>query len=211
MVVEFMFPSLVCMLGHSSCGKSSLMVEICNNLDRYFPNDPDIDTVFYFHGTYSEPSGIKNPKVVCIAGIPDVELIKSRENRKTITIIDDHQSFLSTKEGKQLISEFYCVLAHHLNTSIFCLLQGAFETTRLVRTNSTHIFLFRSPSDTLSVKTILSQIFGADFKRAWEAYVLATSEPYGCLLIDNHNKTPSDLRLISDVLSENPITYIART
>ena len=78
------------------------------------------------------------------------------------------------------------------------------------RINSNYLILLRNPQDKLGVATLFRQVFPSIAKAALEAFEDATSMPHGYLLLDLHQHTDDQRRMMSDIFSVHPIEYVAK-
>ncbi|CAI4220862.1 unnamed protein product [Auanema sp. JU1783] len=208
---QFKLPSQTTVIGATQSGKTTLIKHICENTEKYFAQP--IDKIFWFSQCGSS-SGVplSDGRLVVVEGPPDAELIKDQKGRNSIVVLDDLMNyFSSSKEAKQLLNNIFTVWAHHWNLAVFNLVQAAFQLDRTSRINSTYLILMKSHSDVLQIRNCLQQLFGTRFKSAFEAYTDAMSKPYNHLLIDNHPLTNDRHRILTDITSEYPIVYIARS
>lgn len=209
MVFQFAFPSQTTVIGATQSGKTTLIKAICENTSKFFACP--IDRIFWFSQSLS---GVPNDdeRVIAIEGPPDMNFIKEHRGKNSILVLDDLMGFFSNdKRGKDLLNTIFTVWAHHLNLSVFNLVQSAFQLDRTSRINSTYLILMKSHSDVLQMKTIFSQLFGEDFRRALEAYADAMETPYNHLLVDNHPMTDNRHRLLTDMTSDSPVVYVPRS
>jgi hypothetical protein len=144
-----------------------------------------------------------------IKGVPDDEqlhlIIQSPEAK--LIILDDMMEMLDSV----MLSKIFTVHVHHNNLSCIFLTQNLFQKSKHLRTislNTQYIMVFKSPRDTMQIKTLGRQMHGSgQFLEA--AFHDCTKEPYGHLLIDFRQNTPENIRVRSNVFNAFPTVYTA--
>ena len=77
-------------------------------------------------------------------------------------------------------------------------MQNLFFGGRTVLINSQYFFLFKNPRDGTGVKTLFAQMCPGRWHYAMEAYEDATEKAYGFLMVDLHQKTLNNTRLVGN-------------
>ena len=99
---------------------------------------------------------------------------------------------------------------HHKNINVIYIKHILYQQSKWSRTidlNTSHIILFKSPSDIQQVEYLGKQLNLAKFLR--NCYELATKKIFGHLLIDLDPKTSDCLRYCSNIVESGPsIFYI---
>lgn len=129
-------------------------------------------------------------------GLPDLDEFTGEV--PTLIIVDDLMA-----EANSEITKLFTKGSHHRNLSIFFLMQNFFHQGKEIRTitlNAQYIVLFKNPRDTQQVRVLARQMYGKNSGFMEEAYIAATEEPHGYLLIDLKQTTPTHLRLQSKIL-----------
>ena len=73
------------------------------------------------------------------------------------------------------------------------------------------MLIFRNPRDSLGITTLARQMYPNNVDYLLESYNDATKRPYGYLLLDLHQLTPTDMRLRTNILpNERHIVYVMR-
>ena len=133
------------------------------------------------------------------SGVAPTELIK-RMPKPLLLVLDD----LLLSISEQQLSEYYLKDSHHQNFSIIFVTQALFDRKlRVPRQNAQYLVLMRSPNSELSIRNIGVQLFPRRLSYFLDSYRLATSKPYGYLVIDMHAASDSTLRLRSGVFKED--------
>ena len=77
--------------------------------------------------------------------------------------------------------------------------------SRTIDLNTTHIILFKSLRDIQQIKYLGKQLNGLQLLK--DAYKLATTQPYGHLIIDLDPKTSQGLRFASQIIGPDPSVF----
>jgi hypothetical protein len=132
-------------------------------------------------------------------GCPDFQSEFNDSSKPTLIIIDD----LMDQCSGELLTQLFTRGSHHRNLSVWFLMQNFFHQSRGIRTatlNAQYIILFKNPRDKQQIKVLARQVYDDEAKAMQQAYVMATEQPYGYLLIDMKTDTPEHLRLRSKIL-----------
>ena len=85
------------------------------------------------------------------------------------------------------VERFVCVGSHHLNMTIICLVQNLFQKGKVMRTlslNCHYFVMYKNRRDQEQINRFGRQAFPQQSKYFVDAYMKATSTPYGYLLVD---------------------------
>jgi len=100
------------------------------------------------------------------------------------------------------LNELFTRGSHHWNLSIIHIVQNLFfNGIRTSRINAQYLILMKNPSDKLQIKNLGRQVFPGS-KHFEEAFVDATSRPFGYLLIDLTQTTPDNMRLRTNIFPD---------
>ena len=106
--------------------------------------------------------------------------------------------------NNSVVMEIYTVLAHHLNISIFTLLQTLFPPQKNMRTisiNSHYLIMFQNKRDSAQYRTLSSQMVPGQTKFFLDALQKATtSKPFSYLMADLHPRSDSLYKFRSCIL-----------
>ena len=127
-----------------------------------------------------------------------------------LVIIDDNMHSLA---NDILISDLFTKLSHHKNISVIVLLQNLFPKSKYMRdisSNSTYMVLMSNPRETLQIKTLSSQIDGANSSFILNCYNDATkNKPFSYLFLDFDQNTADDVRVRTNIFpNEDSYVYI---
>lgn len=199
----FKTPFAMYIVGQSNSGKTVWISKLLKELDRLL--DKDIERIIYCYGVrqpfYDQIS--RDNRVILNDGPLNLSEIQSYEGKKLV-IFDDLCSEVNDKSMFEIFSKG----VHHSDINFIFITQDAFMNKRSNRINSTYIVLIRSPADRLQVMNLSKQLFPENTKYMLESYADATSRPYGYLVIDNHALTDPNLRLISNIFTDEQPTVL---
>ena len=211
---QFKHPSNTLIVGMTGSGKTQLLIRILKNFDRLFHNlnKPKIK-VLWCYGQWNSLIGLKISKNVVISyieGLPTEKIILN--NKPDIIIIDDLLNEMNKDKGFENI---FIKKSHHMNISVFFLIQNLFYQAKSMRTislNCHYIILMKNPRDKTQVLHLARQIYPTNTKFLIEAYNNATELAFGYIRIDLSPDTPEDYRIQSQLPPEenncfSPITY----
>ena len=215
---QFKHPSNTLVVGMTGSGKTQLMFRIIKNFRLLFSNlNKNELKVLWCYGQWNNLIGLQlnqNIKINYNEGIPNDELI---ENFKPDCIIID--DLLNEMNSKRDFENIFIKKSHHLNISVFFLVQNLFYNSKSMRTislNCHYIILMKNPRDKSQIMNLGRQIYPENLKFLIESYNNATEKAFGYILIDLSPKTPELLRLRSRITPEenqnifSPIVYIPK-
>jgi len=180
--------------GPSQCGKTSLLRSVLENHNQTISGlNKDIINVIWCYGKwqkyYNEP--LYNVNFKYFLEMPDEEDVKGYD----IIVLDD----LMHKINKSVfIGKLFTAGTHHDNQSVFVLTQDYFfpgEIPRTLRKIAHYTVLFNDPGDSTPIRTISWRMFTENSKYIISAFRMATSEPFGYLLIDRKQLTKANCRI----------------
>ena len=206
--VRFEHPSTWMIAGPSMSGKSSIVFKLLRNRQYMFKTKVPIRRVLYFYNQWQTPFDelLKNGVVdEFISQQPSNDLITTKlemykDNGGSIIIIDDKMQQL-TKD----ISNLFTVLSHHLNITVFLLVQNLFHKDpemRNISLNSNYILLTKNPRDKAQIANYAKQFAPGRTKFVVQSFIEATKKPYGYLLFDHTQNGLDELRVRSNIFSD---------
>ena len=204
-VLKIPSPSTVIFSGVSGCGKSTLVYKILKNARGMFAKIP-AQIIFCYNIYQNELYDLLKKDVGNIQffqGLPeksDLEGWGSSSNHSVI-ILDD---LMSQCSSSQHICDLFTIFSHHMNFTVFFLIQNLYSYGKQFRTislNAHQFFLFNSPRDLLQIKIFAKQCFPLETNYFMDSYKRAvTNRKYGYLVVD-----------LSPSLSEEESQYRLRT
>lgn len=199
--IEFVAPFTAMMIGPTGCGKTHFTFRLLEALPSVCTEKPE--RVIYCYGAWQKRFLEYTSKMKFVNGIINVDEIPD-DGKHTVLVIDDLMTELSkSKEAVDLFTKY----SHHKNISCLFLVQKMFVPTaemRTISTNTHHMFVFRNPRDKSSITHLANQVFPGYVNIVREAYSSATEHPFTHLMINMHQSTPKNARLIGNYLSLNP-------
>ena len=191
-------PSSIILSGPSQSGKSTLVYDILKHAEGMFEKPP-CQVIFcyniYQNGLYDRlKKDVRNLRF--FQGIPTKEDLEawSRGEEHSVLILDD---LMAKCSASQDISDLFTIYAHHMNFSLFFVVQNIYSKGQQFRTISlnAHMFiLFNSPRDLLQIKIFASQCFPGETKYFMDAYKRATASKFGYLVVDLSPSLSADQR-----------------
>ena len=193
--------------------------EILRNIDTLFADPRIKSNVIYFFNSW-QPTFDQLTKEGVVAHWepepPTIELIRERVEKYkdtggSVVVIDDRMQSLS----KELL-EMYTVYTHHWNCVVITLCQNIFNRNpvfREISLNSTYVTLFKNPRDASQINHFAKQVSPGRNSFIVDAFHAVTEEAFGYMLFDNHQLTPSMLRVRSHILPhQQPMrVYVRKT
>ena len=138
--------------------------------------------------------------------IPDIEFVKGipvniedeqflNPAIQNLIVIDD---LMSEASNDKRICDLFAKGSHHRNLSVICLVQNLYyqgKESRTMSLNSQYLVLFNSPRDQQQTTVLAREMHPGQSEKFLSTYRMATSKPFGYLLIDLKPDTPNDKRL----------------
>ena len=118
-----------------------------------------------------------------LPGKDDLERWSTNGNH-SVLILDDLMAKCSSSLD---ICDLFTIFSHHMNFTVFFLVQNLFSGGKQFRTislNAYQFIPFKSPRDLFQIKIFATQIFPEETKFCMSAYKKATSTKYGYLFVD---------------------------
>ena len=195
--LKFRHPFTAYVPGATGSGKTYWVRKVLLNWKNLIHGiqGPVLDIVWCY-GVWQElynQSVAQTVKVTYVKGLIDEEYI--REGRPHVIVIDDLMSDLA---GNRDMSQLFTRGSHHLNVSVFFIVQNLFHKgpeMRTINLNSQYIILMMTVRDVSQIEVLGRQLFGRKWHEFMSAYKSATEQPYGYLVIDLKPDTPKEYRL----------------
>lgn len=202
-------PVTAMIAGPTGSGKTMLLFELITRSSMFFVTQPT--QIIYCYGVWQEKFSEIEDKVTFNEGMIDVENEIPKDGKNRWLIIDD---LMSETSGKKDMNTLYTKFSHHLNISVFFVVQNLFvKENRTLSLNSHYFFLFKNPRDSVGITNLAKQAFPGNVKFVQEAYRDATKQPYSFLLLDLRQETDERMRLIGNFLQTDgtpPIAYVSK-
>ena len=163
--------------------------------------EPAPEDIVWCYGIYQNAFDNVPPNVKFVQGLPDMDAFTG--DRRTLVIIDDLMH-----EANEGVSQIFTKGSHHKNLSVLFLTQNLFFNSKHARTmslNAQYMVIFKNPRDAAQISHLGRQMFpsrnGSKFLS--EAFVDATSRPYGYLFIDLKADTDERLRVRTNIFPDD--------
>ena len=121
---------------------------------------------------------------------------------RNLIVIDD---LMSEASNDKRICDLFTKGSHHRNLSVICLVQNLYyqgKESRTMSLNSQYLVLFNNPRDQQQITVLARQMYPGQSEKFLSTYRMATSKPFGYLLIDLKPDTPNDKRLWPNVFEQ---------
>ena len=202
---SFQHPAAAIVAGPSGAGKSQFIIRVLKNRDVMF-DVKFVDIVWCYGEEKAIPEYVKNNHSIrTFQGVPSTcDIITDGDVTKPrLLILDDLQS-----ESKSKVDDLYSRGSHHLNVSVFLILQNIFHKgKRDISLNSSYIVFFKSPRDQSQINYLARQINSKNPRVVTDAYRDSTLKSHGYLLIDLKQRTPENQRLCTNIFPDDVNTY----
>lgn len=203
-VLKIKSPSTIICSGASGSGKSTLIYEILKHARGMFEQLPC--QIIYCYNIYQNDLYDRMKKDVnhlqFFEGLPTKEDLErwSSVSEHSVLVLDDLMAKCSISQD---ICDLFTIFSHHMNFTVFFLVQNLFSNGKQFRTislNAHQFILFKSPRSFLQIKTFATQCFPQQTKYFMDAYKRATASKFGYLFVD-----------LSPSLSSEETLYCLRT
>lgn len=208
--IEFKTPFTLMVAGPTKCGKTTFVDTLLQKSASYFSTPPN--KVFYFYNAEKPDADTLNEMCLeFIEGLPTMQWVSDmydKHGKNNVIIIDD-QALNITKD----VAELFSVGSSRRFCNVIYITQNIFgkkKEARDISLNCAYICLFKNPRDTLAAQCLFRQFEPGKAAELLDIYRDATVNPYSYLLIDLHQSTPNQNRLLSNIFNENgeyPVLY----
>ena len=212
MDLRFKLPFSLLLAGPSGSGKTTFVHRLL--LEGNEMLDPFPDKIVYIYEIWQnsfEELKRKIPQIIFVEGLPnDLDDVIPPNSTNTLLLLDDMMTHLKSTEN--VIVRLFTI-SRHKKISVCLLVQDLFYSKQLrtVSINANFIALFRSTRDRLQVMNLAKQMYPGETKFLLEAFVNATAEPYGYLLLDLRPTTPEQFRVRTNIFpGEKQFSYVRK-
>ena len=189
--------------GPTCCGKSHLLRKMLERGEEVIDGAPQ--NIIWCHGMY-QPAHDEMmetiPNITFIEGLPSDLETRIDPTKRNLIVIDDLMNELSNNKR---LTNIFTKSCHHLNLSCFLILHNVFcqgKEIRNISLNAHYLFIFKSPRDSSQITHLAKQMYPGNVKFMQEAFIDATSKPYGYLLCDLKPETDDQFRLWTNLFPE---------
>lgn len=129
----------------------------------------------------------------------------AHDPRPKLLILDD----LMRESSTGAVVNLFTKGSHHNNLSVIFITQNLFHRgQREISLNSNYIVIFKNPRDRAQVQHLARQLYPEDTRFFQEAYLDATAEPHGYLLVDLKQNTPENARVRACIFPFDEYQYV---
>jgi len=167
--------------GPSRSGKTSFVVRFFQNLRHLCTEQKFAGVVVWCYGEKSAVPSNLYANIRIHEGVP--EDFGSANSEPSLVILDD---LLKDVYSKQ-VCELFTRGSHHRKLSVILITQNLFHQGRFCRDislNCHYIVVFKNVRDKKQFTFVASQVYPEDSVGLYNAYLDATKEPYGYLVLD---------------------------
>ena len=186
-------------------GKTWFVKDLLENREQWISPAPQ--RIIWIYGQwqplYAEMQRII-PGIEFVKGIPanieDEQFLNPAI--RNLIVIDD---LMSEASNDKRICDLFTKGSHHRNLSVICLVQNLYyqgKESRTMSLNSQYLVLFNNPRDQQQIAVLARQIYPGQSEKFLNTYRMATSKPFGYLLIDLKPDTSNDKRLWPNVFQQ---------
>lgn len=197
--VKLKSPCTVVISGPTGSGKTELLIDLIQNSDKVATPSPS--EIVYCYGVWQDKFSRIEDQVRLHNGMIDIENDIPKDGKNRWLIIDD---LMGEQSGTKEMNSLYTKFSHHLNISVFFVVQNLFvKENRTLSLNSHYFFIFKNPRDGTAITNLAKQAFPGKVKFVQEVYQDATKNPYSYLLMDLRQETDERLRLVGNFFPKN--------
>ena len=195
-------PATVALVGPTGCGKTKQMMRLIDMRDSV-TKIPPVE-VLYCYGAWQ--NSFSRDDVTFIEGMIDPEMDIPNDGLHRWLVVDD---LMEEVMAKGLMNSLYTKYSHHKNVTVFFIVQNLFaKNMRTVSLNTQYFFLFKNPRDKQTIDNLAKQAFPGRVDAVREAYAMATSAPYSCLLWNMRQETDDRYRLVGNYAETDIPMYV---
>ena len=195
MDVRFQHPFIYVIAGATGSGKTDFVTRWLHYADAMINFSPE--KIYWHYGAW-QTQFESIPNVEFIEGLPNIENVD--KTKRTLIIIDDLMN-----ETNRSVTNLFTKGSHHYNCSVIYIVQNLFNQNKENRTislNSHYIVAFKNPRDASQIVHLAKQSHPSRPKVVQEAFLDATSKPFGYLLFDFTQKIQDSYRLRTQIFPD---------
>lgn len=202
-VIKFISPFICIVAGSSSSGKTTLVFEILKHSGDMFTEPPV--QIMYAYGSWQTKFTEMQQS---ISNIEFFEGLPTKQDLDTWAINGQHRilvldDLMSVAEHDKSTLDLFTKHSHHMNISVFFIVQNLFSGGKYFRSISlqAHYFiLFKNRRDELQIHTFARQLFPSNVQYFMDAYRKATKDKYQYIFVDISPHSASEYSLRSQIL-----------
>ena len=185
-------PSTFMICGPSGSGKMVFVSKFIKNRDCLM--NPPPERIVWCYSIWQKV--YDKIEAEFIQGVPDLNYF---DGKPTILVLDNLMG-----QKVDLVTSFFTRGSHHLNLTVFYLVQNLFfRGIRTISLNSQIVVLFKNPRDSQQVSFFSRLSYAKHIKEIETSFTDSTKTPHGYLLFDFRSETPDQLRIRTDIFRED--------
>ena len=193
--MRFQHPFTCVIAGVTGSGKTVFVTRLLQYADAMINFPPE--KIYWHYGAWqTQFETLTN--VEFIEGLPNIENVD--KTKRTLIIIDDLMN-----ETNRSVTNLFTKGSHHYNCSVIYIVQNLFNQNKENRTislNSHYIVVFKNPRNVSQIVHLAKQSYPSRPKVVQEAFLDATSKPFGYLLFDFTQKIQDSYRLRTQIFPD---------
>ena len=177
-------------------------------VERFLTTLPDVmvpvpEKIIWCYSEWQSAYEKLNGFVDFVEGLPSVW----ESGPRRLIIIDDLMN-----QTDDRVTELFTKGSHHRNMSVIQIVQNLFDKKqRTINLNCHYTVLFKNPRDASQITHLAKQMYPGQVRFMQDAYKLATSQPFGYLVVDLKQETLDHLRLRSNIFpGEQQVVYVPK-
>ena len=179
--------SSMCVSGQTGSGKTRFVYRLLCNLSKMYDEEPP-GCILYCYGIHQplfDKMEADFSNLVMRQGLPTKGEIEdfTKERKHRLIIIDDLAHELLSNTEMELLFTQGC---HHRRISVIFMTQNLFQKgskSRSIALNTYYLLLMKNVRDASQISFLGRQLFPGRSNFLTEAYLDATKQPYGYLLV----------------------------
>ena len=184
-LLPFFYPTTICIVGSTQCGKSMFTKKLVENAGSMFTLPPE--KILYAYSEHQKMfDEMQNiPNLTFHEGVPSKQCLEelADDTKHCLVILDDLMSKIVQSEE---ILHLFTISSHHKGISVAYLSQNLYTQGKFAKTialNSANFVLFRNPN-MRQILTFASQILPGQTRFFLDSFTKATKEMYSYLMVD---------------------------
>ena len=202
-VIKFITPFSCLTAGSSGSGKTRIIFDILKHSDVMFTEAP-VEIMYAYGAWQNKFTEMQQtiPNFKLFNNVPSFQDIQSwaTDGKHRVLVLDD---VFNIVENDRDSVDLFTKHSHHMNISVFFIVQNLFSGGKYFRTISlqAHYFIiFKNRRDENSIHTFSRQLFPLNSAYFLDAYKQATKEKYSYILIDISPHSNPEYSLRSHIL-----------
>jgi len=195
-------PFTMLVSGPSASGKTTFVKKLIMRRNKLYNRHPG--RVIWFYNVYQDMYDVMLRLGIVdefIQGMCTMDWIRENTEMSNCTIVIDDMAGQATEDTAAIFS----VGAHHNDVNVIFICQNLFTRNRFFRDislNSTYLVLFKNVRDKQQITSFARQFAPGKTKEFAKIYYEATKRPHSYLMLDYHQETKEDHRILSNLLGE---------